>query len=399
MLFQSPLYLPLLATCLAVFWLLLKRTDLRVIFLTVASIALLIAMQSSAGRRAAAGKELLGALLLAIVVFALGRVLRARRSTALMLVSLGLPLAVLVYFKYLSRWIPSLALGIAIPVGVSYYTFKHVSYLVECRRGRFADATMSTYLAYVFFFPMFTAGPIERFTNFAPQATKIAWSPQDVAPAIERILIGLGKKFLLVNLLLEPLLPPGDLIAGGAPTLQGHQILAGCFIRLLVTYFDFSGYTDMVLGTGRLFSFRLIENFNFPLLRPNLAEFWRTWHISLSSWARDYVYLPLLGRYRNTDLALLATMLTIGVWHGAQPGWALWGLHHGVGLALYGRYKRWADDRPAVSRFRVTIGWRVVATVLVWGYVSLGYALTFDPTTFGSSLRLYVKALRLGVWG
>jgi alginate O-acetyltransferase complex protein AlgI len=230
-------------------------------------------------------------------------------------------------------------------------------------------------------------------------AGAIKWSWAEVSPAVERILIGMAKKFLLVDLLLSPMLPAPTLIADGAPTLHAVQVLAACFLKLLVTYFDFSGYTDMVLGTARLFGFKLIENFDFPLLRSNLAEFWRSWHISLSSWARDYVYLPILGRYRMTGPALLATMLTIGVWHGAQPGWALWGLHHGTGLVLYGNYQRWCESRPAMQRLRNRRAWRLVSMVFVWWFVSLGYALTFTPATFASSTHLYVKALSFGLFG
>ena len=400
MLFQNALYFPFLCACLVIYWLVFRTARARMLFLAAASVVLLITLRADQSPLWVGAASLAGALGLAMFVFIAGHVLRTRGSTLLMIASIVVPLSVLLYFKYVTRWFPPLALfGGAVPVGVSYYTFKHIHYLVESRRGRFADATLPTYLAYIFFFPMFLAGPIERFTNFGPQAGAITWSWAEVSPAVERILVGMAKKFLLVDLLLSPMLPAPTLIADGAPTLHAIQVLAACFLKLLVTYFDFSGYTDMVLGTARLFGFKLIENFDFPLLRSNLAEFWRSWHISLSSWARDYVYLPILGRYRMTGPALLATMLTIGVWHGAQPGWALWGLHHGTGLVLYGNYQRWCESRPAMQRLRNRRTWRLVSMVFVWWFVSLGYALTFTPATFASSTHLYVKALSFGLFG
>ncbi len=153
----------------------------------------------------------------------------------------------------------------------------------------------------------------------------------------------------------------------------------------------------MVLGTSRLFGFRLMENFNFPLLRPNLAEFWRAWHISLSSWARDYVYFPLMARYRMTGAALIATMLMIGIWHGPKPGWALWGLHHGLGLVLLSHYHRWVGGKSSIQRIRATIAWKFIGIAGVWWYVSLGFALTFDPRSVFSSLKLYLKVVTFGV--
>lgn len=400
MLFQNALYFPFLLACLAIYWLVFRTNRQRMVFLAAASVVLLLTLRADDSPLWVGAMGIGGAIALAALVFVAGNSLRTRGSTLVMVVAVCVPLSVLLYFKYLIKWFPPLALfGGAVPVGVSYYTFKHIHYLVESRRGRFSDATLPSYLAYIFFFPMFLAGPIERFTNFEPQSKSLAWKWAEVSPAVERILIGMAKKFLLVDLLLSPMLPAPSLIAGGAPTLHANQVLLACFIRLLVTYFDFSGYTDMVLGTGRLFGFRLIENFDFPLLRSNLAEFWRSWHISLSSWARDYVYLPILGRYRMTGPALMATMLTIGVWHGAQPGWALWGLHHGSGLVLYGHYQRWCERRPAMQRLRNQRAWRLASMVFVWWFVSLGYALTFTPGTFASSTHLYVKALSFGLFG
>lgn len=400
MLYRTGFYVPFLLVCLLLYWLAARTSGQRMALLAAASGGFLVLAEAPAVGADFAWAAIGGAILLAVAVFAWGRRLReGPAGRPLLVAAILVPLLVLAYFKYVSAWLPAVAIvpAGAIPLGMSYYTFKHVHYVVECRRGKFRGATIGEYLAYVLCFPMFVAGPIERFTTFAEQARRAAWSGSEASLGVERILIGLGKKFLLVNLLLQPMLPAAEIIADGAPGLAWYQALAACFVKLLYTYLDFSGYTDMVLGTARVFGFRLMENFDFPLLRANLGEFWRSWHISLSSWARDYVYFPLLGRTRAPAPALLATMLTIGMWHGAQPGWACWGLHHGVGLVVFGNYRRWAEARPAVQRLRATAPWRVLSTALVWWFVSLGYALTFDPGGLGGSLRLYVKVATLGL--
>ncbi|NNM00914.1 MAG: hypothetical protein HKO62_09210, partial [Gammaproteobacteria bacterium] len=143
---------------------------------------------------------------------------------------------------------------------------------------------------------------------------------------------------------------------------------------------------------------KLMENFNSPLLRQNLAEFWRAWHISLSGWARDYIYFPVLGKYRSTSLALIATMMMIGAWHSPAPGWLLWGLHHGVGLVLLSNYHRWAEGRPAVQALRNTAAWRFFGMLATWWYVAIGYGLTFVPYDVITSLTIYGRIVTLGLW-
>jgi alginate O-acetyltransferase complex protein AlgI len=280
---------------------------------------------------------------------------------------------------------------------MSYYTFKHLHFLVESARGRIRDASLRDYLSYILFFPMFAAGPIERFPAFRANNEAPVWSWRDASGAVERILIGMGKKFIVADLLVSPMLPGPGMVEGGAPLLGGTQILFAAFVGMVLVYFDFSGYTDMVLGTARLFGIRLMENFNFPFLRADLGEFWRTWHISLSSWARDYVFFPLLGWRRSADVAVVATMVTIGAWHGLGPGWVLWGGHHAAGLMFLPRYRRWCEGRPAMQWLRSRAGWRLAATLCVWWFVAVGFALTLDADSVSGSVRLYLKALTLGM--
>lgn len=397
MLYQATYYLPFLVGVFLIYWFVIKSSISRIVFITIASIGFL---------SIAHPWEVCGLFALTVVVYWAGNLLRQAPRMLYLVLLISVPITVLCVFKYffpISNYFLQVFQGrglfplIVVPLGISYYTFKNVHYLIECSRGGFKNSSFHEYLAYIFFFPMFAAGPIERFNNFSKQIRHIVFSWSDISTGIERIIIGLVKKVLIADFFLHAMLPPADLMYNGAQTLEWYLVLFGCFIKFLITYFDFSGYTDMVLGTARLFGFRLMENFNFPLLRPNLAEFWRAWHISLSSWARDYIYFPILARYRITGMALIATMLMIGIWHGPKPGWALWGLHHGLGLVLLSNFHRWVVGKSSIQWLRAKIVWKFVGIASVWWYVSLGYALTFDAGSVLSSLRLYLKIITFGV--
>jgi alginate O-acetyltransferase complex protein AlgI len=332
------------------------------------------------------------------VVYCWGKRLRWRPGNLPLMVGITMAAALLLLCKYIGPLLQraDLVPAIAVPLGISYYTFKHIHYLVECSRGKFSDSRFDEYLAYICFFPMLLAGPIERYTNFSTQARRLAFRWADISAGFERLLIGAIKKFVLADLLLSALLPPPELMVGGAPQLAWSPLAFAAFTKFIVTYLDFSGYTDMALGCGRLFGFRLIENFDFPLLRPNMAEYWRSWHISLSSWARDYVYFPVLGRYRSPSMALLATFFVMGVWHAPAAGWVLWGLHHATGLIVVARYHRWARSRAWVQRIRATPICYGCGVVAVWWYATVGHALTLDAGSMHSCLRIYAKLWTFG---
>jgi alginate O-acetyltransferase complex protein AlgI len=401
MLYHTSYYFYFLLITLTIYWVILRTPRARANFLGLASAGLVYRELFESAGHAAASYSFLIALLVGLLVYACGRRLARSGWSPLFWLYVPIPLSPLVMFKYLLPGLGdsgSLA-SLAVPLGISYYTFKHIHYLIESSRGNFSDATPGSYLAYVFFFPMFGSGPIERYGNFQGQLLKpeLKWSGFSIG--IERICLGLVKKFLVADILLRSMLPPGHLSGSGIGYLDWKVLTFACFIKFLVTYMDFSGYTDMVIGTGRLYGITLMENFNFPLVRTNLAEFWRNWHISLSSWARDYIYFPVMGRFRTPSLALVLTMLMIGVWHGPQPGWALWGLHHGIGLVLLSRYHRWSRGKAGINRLKAAAWWKVVSILFVWWYVSLGYALTFNAASLGGSLAVYLKVLTFGVTG
>jgi alginate O-acetyltransferase complex protein AlgI len=251
-------------------------------------------------------------------------------------------LALLGWFKYADFAVDILnhvtglglpALKIALPIGISFYTFQTLSYTVDVYRGEAGVQRSFIRLAtYVALFPQLIAGPIVRYTEVEKELSSRMHTVENFAAGIRRFLLGLGKKVLIANQL-------GELCevfrATESPSVLFYWLYAIAF--MLHIYFDFSGYSDMAIGLGRVFGFHFSENFNYPYISSSVAEFWRRWHISLGSWFRDYVYIPLGGNrvskakwFRNI---LVVWMLT-GLWHGAAWNFVLWGLYFAAFLLM-----------------------------------------------------------------
>ena len=245
-------------------------------------------------------------------------------------VSLGL----LGYCKYADFFIGSFnsltglslpLLHVALPIGISFYTFQILSYVIDVYRGNAAaQRNFIDLAAYVAMFPQLIAGPIVRYTDIAPQLKHRTHTLSDAAYGARRFIIGLSKKVLLANVLYELISAYKD---GAETSVLFTWLYAAAYILHL--YFDFSGYSDMAIGLGRIFGFYFPENFNYPYISASITEFWRRWHMSLGSWFRDYVYIPLGGNrvsrgkwFRNIFIVWLLT----GLWHGAAWTFILWGL-------------------------------------------------------------------------
>ena len=245
-------------------------------------------------------------------------------------VSLGL----LGYCKYADFFIGSFnsltglslpLLHVALPIGISFYTFQILSYVIDVYRGNAAaQRNFIDLAAYVAMFPQLIAGPIVRYTDIAPQLKHRTHTLSDAAYGARRFIIGLSKKVLLANVLYELISAYKD---SAETSVLFTWLYAAAYILHL--YFDFSGYSDMAIGLGRIFGFYFPENFNYPYISASVTEFWRRWHMSLGSWFRDYVYIPLGGNrvsrgkwFRNIFIVWLLT----GLWHGAAWTFILWGL-------------------------------------------------------------------------
>lgn len=241
-------------------------------------------------------------------------------------------------FNWLSTWWGGHALTIwtiALPIGISFYTFHAISYLIDIHRGNAAPTrSIVDYALYILLFPQLIAGPIIRYKDIHQQIAQRSCSLTDMREGVTRFIIGLGKKVLIANqmgLLAD--------VAFGAPAQDLDMATAwiGLVCYSLQIYFDFSGYSDMAIGLARMFGFRFPENFNLPYTATSVQDFWRRWHISLSTWFRDYVYIPLGGNRGSafrTYLNLWCVFLLTGIWHGASWNFVIWGALHGAALTL-----------------------------------------------------------------
>lgn len=268
-------------------------------------------------------------------------------------------LCFLLFFKYLSSAIPSISRyftnsssieHIIIPLGISYYTFKLIHYAVDIRRGTITDHTLSQFLCYIFMFPIFTAGPIEQFSHFLGHQEE-KWSMDSTIEGFTRIAHGLIKKFIFVEVLLDLNLLLGQDQAISIVSNLSEVTSSKMWVLLLVTYLrlylGFSAYSDIAIGSARLFGFRIMENFNWPIFAPSIVEFWRRWHMTLAGWVQSYVYMPLIGLYRQPIIALFTSFFIIGIWHEFTVSRITWGFYHASAIMIY---IIWSRSRPKSRR-------------------------------------------------
>jgi len=285
-----------------------------------------------------------------------------------LIISCVVSLSLLGIFKYADFFLSSInaltGLGIpllklALPVGISFYTFQSLSYTIDVYRGTVpAQKSWISFGAYVALFPQLIAGPIVRYKDIARELDQRTHSWEEASLGIRRFLIGLGKKVIIADnfaLLMKLFRESSE------PSVLFYWMYAAAF--LFNIYFDFSGYSDMAIGLGRIFGFHFVENFNYPYISKSITEFWRRWHMSLGSWFRDYVYIPMGGN-RFSNGRWMANILTVwmltGAWHGAAWNFVLWGLVFAVLLLL--------EKQLPVERIPV---------IFRHGYVLLVVTLTF----------------------
>ena len=264
---------------------------------------------------------------------------KARRTW--MILSVAVSLALLAYFKYADFFIgnfsrlfgkDSFLLDIALPIGISFYTFQLISYTIDVYRGDSAQKNPLALATYIAMFPQLIAGPIVRYSSIAQQLHSRTHSMEKTASGITRFVFGLAKKVLIANQLGEFC---AVFSASHDKSVLFYWLYALAFA--LQIYFDFSGYSDMAIGLGKIFGFQFAENFNYPFISKSITEFWRRWHISLGSWFRDYVYIPLGGNrvaFPRWLLNIFIVWFLTGFWHGASWNFVIWGLFYAVFLVL-----------------------------------------------------------------
>ena len=270
--------------------------------------------------------------------------------------SIGMSLSILGFFKYanffLWNWNQMVEgnfqpLDIILPVGISFYTFQSISYIVDVYKGRVSPTeTWIEYLFFLSYFPALVAGPIVRADYFLPQIqNRDHASREEMAAGLWLIILGLVKKAVVADYIAQY----NDLIFASPTGYSGLESLMGVVGYVVQIYCDFSGYSDMAIGISAIMGFRLTKNFDFPYKSRNLTDFWRRWHISLSTWLRDYVYIPLGGNRRGTLRTYVnnfLTMLVGGLWHGAAWKFVIWGGMHGVGLIVHKALRPWLVRIP-----------------------------------------------------
>ncbi len=327
--------------------------------------------------------------------YLVGRVLEVSRRPKLWLTAgILFHLALLFWFKYAVFTLTNLnRLGLALPVpqvvlpiGISFFTFQGLSYLVDVyRKDVPAERSLVGLALYISLFPQLIAGPIVRYKDVAAEISLRRETVDEAAEGFSRFLAGLGKKVLLSNAMAQ--IADAAFIA---PKQQGSLSAAlawlGAVAYTLHIYFDFSGYSDMAVGLGRVFGFHFLENFNYPYLSRSITEFWRRWHMSLSGWFRDYLYIPLGGSRKGakrTVFNLFVVWAATGLWHGAEWTFVIWGLYYF--LLLLGEKYLWKN---ALDRLPSPVRHLYALLFIVLGWVwfraeSLGGALTYFRAMVG----------------
>ena len=301
-------------------------------------------------------------LAVAALNWGFGLLLEKRPEKLWLALCVALNLASLVVFKYAGFLVENCnalfgaafrAPQISLPIGISFYTFQALSYSVDVyRKDVGVQRSYWKFLLYVSMFPQLIAGPIVRYVDVAAQIESRESDPENVFRGVTRFCVGLGKKVLLADHVGQV----ADQLLGGSFTgATTLGIWLGALMYMFQIYFDFSGYSDMAIGLGRIFGFRYMENFKLPYTSKSITEFWRRWHISLSSFFRDYVYIPLGGNRRHVYLNLFIVWALTGLWHGASWNFVLWGLYFFVLLCIERLLKKQLSKIPKPVRHVLTL--------------------------------------------
>lgn len=392
MIFHSPAYAVFLVVVFTAYWAMVRSRGARFVLLLASSYFFYGSWNA---------KYLLLIAVSTALDYYLGRAIAAvpeenrRKRKLLVTLSVVANLGLLGAFKYYNFFRDSAeawfgwhapVLDVLLPVGISFYTFQSLSYTIDVYRGTIQPArNLREFALFVAFFPQLVAGPIVRAAEFLPQ---LDLRPQidrrDVHDGLWRIMVGLTKKVLISDVLAVGFV---DGVYAQGSSAQGLVALLGLYGYCLQIYGDFSGYSDIAIGSARLFGFKLPENFNAPYRARSMEEFWRRWHISLSTWLRDYVYFSLGGNKKGefrTYWNLWLTMALAGLWHGAHWNIVVWGMIHGTYLVVN---RLWS--RQGFTLFRSRPG-RMAALFLTFNFFAASMAV-FRTSSFAHTGEVFVR--------
>ncbi|MFO0935656.1 MAG: MBOAT family O-acyltransferase [Gemmataceae bacterium] len=396
--FHTPAFLAFFAIVASVYWLTPRRcVRLRTWILVIASFHFYAAWSAELAFLVTAT---------ATVDYLLARGMsateRPRLRLALMISSIAMNLGILCYFKYANFFLDSLnqalalcgahsafsTLTILVPFGISFYTFEAISYAVDVYKKKIpAERSLSAFLLFILFFPHLVSGPIVRAGDFLPQVFRRKhWNWLRVQVGVQFFLMGVFKKLALADrfaLFCDP-------VWSDPAAYNTNATWLAVLAYALRIYFDFSGYSDMAVGTAHLLGFRLTQNFNMPYLAANVSEFWHRWHISLSTWLRDYLFIPLGGSRGGvwaTNRNLMITMILGGLWHGATWSFAIWGALHGLFLVVHRAYRHVAEQRPSWQALLTSPYGRVGRTALT--ILCVGLAWVFFRKDLAGAITIF----------
>ena len=341
------------------------------------------------------GVKYAGLMIIAILLgYVFGLLIEKFREKKIAKLFVGLAVACIIsfmlYFKYMDFFIDNFnkllgteipLLKIVLPIGISFYTFQIISYVVDVYRGEKAQKNPINLAAYVAMFPQLIAGPIVRYHDVALELEQRTHSIEKISAGVRRFVIGLAKKVLIANSMYDL---SEIMYAAEEKTVLMYWIYA--ISVALYIYFDFSGYSDMAIGLGKVFGFHFLENFNYPFISKSATEFWRRWHMSLGSWFRDYLYIPLGGNRVSKGrhiINIFAVWLFTGFWHGASWNFILWGVFFGV-LLLIEKFWLLKSLNKSVVLSRVYILLAALLSFVVFQIPTLTEAFSYIGGMFGA---------------
>ena len=328
------------------------------------------------------------------------RYLEKHRKKSILVSLLAIHIGALGLFKYSDFTINNInqifgskipLLKLALPIGISFYTFQIISYVVDVYRGKVkAQKSFLKLATYVSLFPQLIAGPIVRYKTIEKELDNRTSNFENFAYGVRRFVIGLGKKVLIANML-------GELCDVFSTTNEKSVLFYWIFAisYSLQIYFDFSAYSDMAIGLGRMFGFHFLENFNYPYISKSITEFWRRWHMSLSSWFRDYVYIPLGGNMKETIILVRNIFIVwalTGIWHGANWTFVIWGLMFGIMLIIEKLFlTKHLEKMPSILQ-RIYVLFTVMISFIIFNANSIGEAWNNIIGLFGTNGESLINA-------
>lgn len=319
--------------------------------------------------------SLLALSVLAAMTWCTAHLGTSRPSGKRLMSGAGLILLCLIAYRISSRELQE-AGSTALLLGFAFYTLRLMHYLFEVYKNTIREADWKTFLAWILFFPTISVGPIHRYPEFRRDLLRQRWDSNLFSEGLERILYGYVKIVVIATGYID-----GD-VSPWIKTVESESPTAYAWLLCLeygaLLYFKFSGYSDIAVGVSRLMGFRIMENFHYPFIASNIGDFWKRWHMSLSSWCRDYAYMPVWSRLRNGALAAIASMLILGLWHELSWRYLVWGLYHGAGIMIWQRWHALTSSRFDALPRGLQWLWRISGWALTMAFVIASFAFTSE---------------------